>query len=185
MGAYHRILDNLRFRYSFCSPYSTGSGPVGTIALPLAVMAGAVVAPKPEELPKPPAGAGLGGLLTGGMSNVLPTLGTYLSPPKPKESAHGGIVKGEPKYAQDTTADDTEPHMLSPGEMVIPKTVVAQGGKAIKSFAEALLKQQEGSQSKNGFASLMVMKKLLYHKKELPKMNPLFSIIKRKSKAKK
>lgn len=57
-------------------------------------------------------------------------------------AAHGAIVEGKAKVAGDSKKNDTVAAMLSPGEMVIPKTVVGQGPDAIKKFAAALIKKE-------------------------------------------
>jgi hypothetical protein len=53
-------------------------------------------------------------------------------------ASSGGKVPGQPKVAGDSSKNDTVPAMLSPGELVIPRTVVAKGPEAVKSFAEKL-----------------------------------------------
>lgn len=54
----------------------------------------------------------------------------------------GGVVPGKSKVAGDSKKNDTVAAMLSPGEMVIPKTVVNKGPYAIKKFAAALIKKE-------------------------------------------
>jgi hypothetical protein len=56
-------------------------------------------------------------------------------------AATGGKVPGKANVKGDDKANDTVPTMLSPGEIVIPRTVVAKGPDAIKTFAAAVIKQ--------------------------------------------
>lgn len=56
----------------------------------------------------------------------------------------GGIVSGTPKVKGDSEKNDTVEALLSPGEMVIPRTVTQQGPHAVKNFAEALLNKSKG-----------------------------------------
>lgn len=60
--------------------------------------------------------------------------------------AHGGMVEGcaPSGYSSggkvvDSEANDTVPAMLSPGEIVIPRSVVAEGPVAVKHFVAGLL----------------------------------------------
>lgn len=81
----------------------------------------------------------------------------YLS--GPKTAAHGTIVKGHSEQSGDSVENDKVPHLLSSGEMVVPKSVVKQGPKAIKTFAQTLLELENESPSAiNGFAALVAMK---------------------------
>lgn len=62
-----------------------------------------------------------------------------------KKMAHGGKVQGKvpgkATHPGDTLANDTVPAMLSPGELVIPRSVVAQGPEAILKFAHEHLEE--------------------------------------------
>lgn len=53
------------------------------------------------------------------------------------KAAHGAVVPGEPVVPGDSELNDTKPYMLSPGEVVVPRTVASDPGK-LKSFIEAL-----------------------------------------------
>lgn len=64
-----------------------------------------------------------------------------------KPFAHGAEVPGRAKFKGDTRANDTVPAMLSPGEIVLPRTV-AQSEDApekAKKFVEAIKKQKRPS----------------------------------------
>jgi hypothetical protein len=61
--------------------------------------------------------------------------------------ARGAEVKGQAKFQGDTRSNDTVPAMLSPGEIVLPRTV-AQSEDApekAKKFVEAIKKQKRPS----------------------------------------
>lgn len=83
----------------------------------------------------------------------------YNQLPGTEMAAHGGIVPGQPDKI-DTKANDTVPAQVSPGEMVIPVTVVQAGPKAVQKFADALLKQQQQQKdAPGGYATIAAMKK--------------------------
>lgn len=52
-------------------------------------------------------------------------------------AAHGGFIPGKAKVKGDSPKNDTVPAQLSPGELVVPRSVVAQGPAAIAKFAQA------------------------------------------------
>jgi hypothetical protein len=56
-------------------------------------------------------------------------------------AAKGAMVPGQAQVQGDSKKNDTVPAVLSPGEMVIPRTVVAGGPDAVKRFAQALMKK--------------------------------------------
>lgn len=60
----------------------------------------------------------------------------------------GGLVPGKAKVKGDSIKNDTVPVRLSPGELVVPRTVVEEGPEAIKSFAQAIMKKKEGKNGK-------------------------------------
>ena len=55
----------------------------------------------------------------------------------------GGKVPGQAQVAGDSATNDTVHAKLSPGELVIPRSVVQKGPDAIKSFAAALLEEDK------------------------------------------
>jgi hypothetical protein len=74
---------------------------------------------------------------TGGMSEI------GVAAAKPKPMYDGGVVPGQARVPGDHPANDTVPTMLSPGEVVIPRSVAQDGG------IDALLKAMN-SMNKRG-----------------------------------
>lgn len=62
----------------------------------------------------------------------------------------GAVVPGNAKVKGDSPKNDVVPALLSPGEIVIPRSVVQEGPEAIKSFAEALYEKGDKKFSKGG-----------------------------------
>lgn len=56
-------------------------------------------------------------------------------------AAGGGIVPGKADVHGDSVLNDKVPALLSPEEVVVPKTVVQKGGKAAAEFVEQVKKQ--------------------------------------------
>lgn len=54
----------------------------------------------------------------------------------------GGMVPGQPEVKGDDSKNDTVPAMLSPGEIVIPRTIVSKGPDAAAKFVQAVLAKQ-------------------------------------------
>lgn len=74
--------------------------------------------------------------------------------------AHGNIIPGNADHKNDSVENDTELRRLSPGEMVVPATVVAKGPKEIRKFAEKLLELEKQNPSPmNGYATLVALRK--------------------------
>jgi hypothetical protein len=73
------------------------------------------------------------------MTNMVSSIGNALITAGMNE---GGIVPGKAKVKGDSEKNDTVHALLSPGEMVIPRSVVKKGPEAIKSFAEKLLEKE-------------------------------------------
>jgi hypothetical protein len=61
--------------------------------------------------------------------------------PELKFKAQGGIVQGTAEKSGDSVANDKVPHMLSPGEIVIPRSVATSPEKA-KRFVAQILEQE-------------------------------------------
>lgn len=75
--------------------------------------------------------------------------------------AMGGVVEGAEVVPGDSEVNDIHPHMLSAGEVVLPKTVVEKGPKAAANFLEALqdhINSQE-KLKKMSFAEVVSKKK--------------------------
>jgi hypothetical protein len=86
--------------------------------------------------PSSPAMPGLAGgpMDTGSLS--MPTM----------VAASGAVVPGKPSVKGDSVKNDNVHAMLSPGEMVIPRTAVAKGPDGVKEFAKQLLSQKQQKQ---------------------------------------
>lgn len=52
-------------------------------------------------------------------------------------AAHGAVVPGEPIVEGDHPVNDTVPYMLSPGEVVVPRSA-AKNGKTLKMFLDKI-----------------------------------------------
>lgn len=80
-------------------------------------------------------------------------------------AAKGGKVPGRAIVKGDSPVNDTVPAMLSPGEVVLKRTVAKDGDKA-KSFVEALKKQGKGGEIPNrnpaGYAKVLQSHKALH-----------------------
>lgn len=91
-------------------------------------------------------GSGLGGGLTGGSTaGIQSGLEAMARPPATK--AGGGEIAGRAKFKGDTRSNDTVPALLSPGEIVLPRSV-AQDEKApekAKKFVEAIKSKKKPS----------------------------------------
>lgn len=105
-------------------------------------------------------GAVLGSLVAPGIGTAIGAqLGSSLGGGKagsfsvPSEKYSGGTIK--PKG--DSSKNDVVAAKLSPGEMVIPRTVVSEGADAIKSFADAILQKQAETPEKEveGFGAII------------------------------
>lgn len=72
--------------------------------------------------------------------------------------AHGGPVPGKAKVSGDSPKNDTEPAMLSPGEIVIPRSVANDPEKA-KEFIEHIKKQNERKKNPDGPSFGHILKK--------------------------
>lgn len=73
---------------------------------------------------------GAGQAIQGGLSGAV-------------NKAEGGMIEGPEIVPGDSEQNDVVDIKASGGEMIIPKTVVKQGPKAVKSFAEAVMRQHK------------------------------------------
>jgi hypothetical protein len=87
-------------------------------------------------------------LMAGGTMESATDLGKEM----PMLANQGAMVPGQAPVPGDSEKNDIVNAKLSPGEMVIKRSVVEQGPEAIKSFAEALLAKQPKKYSKGGIA---------------------------------
>ena len=104
-------------------------------------------------------GAGLrqlGGLVQTGasiysMANGMPVSSQKNPGDTTAKAAHGGIVTGQPKVQGDSEANDQVRAMLSPGEVVIPRSIVEHEDAPVKAakFIEAIKKKHEGRKIEN------------------------------------
>ena len=104
-------------------------------------------------------GAGLGGALAGGgdegssklLSSGLEAAGKASAAPGPAvaKPARGGemksMVPGNAKFKGDTRSNDTVPALLSPGEIVLPRSVAQDedAPEKAKKFVDAIKKRQK------------------------------------------
>lgn len=91
--------------------------------------------------------------------------------PKTMMAAHGAIVPGQAQVAGDSKKNDTVKAMLSPGEIVIPRSH-AQNAQAAKEFIDHLMKSKsKKASSEAGFGKVLEAHRNLqaalqtYHKK--------------------
>lgn len=77
---------------------------------------------------------------TGTQTASVPTIGSAFQNAE-TFAYNGGLIKGNAKVPGDSKKNDTVKVMVSPGEMIIPRTVVKKGPEAVASFAEALMKK--------------------------------------------
>lgn len=72
----------------------------------------------------------------------------YNIPKQDYQKAEGGVmmkaggVPGQAEHAGDNYANDKVPAMLSPGEVVVPRSVIADGPKAAAHFVEQASKDK-------------------------------------------
>lgn len=57
----------------------------------------------------------------------------------------GAVVPGHAKVSGDSEKNDVVPALLSPGEVVVPRTVVAKGSKAVAKFVAQAIKEKQGT----------------------------------------
>jgi hypothetical protein len=95
-----------------------------------------------------------GGMAHGGMVNADGSVTEPASKLGKLCMSHGGVVPGSAPVAGDSLQNDTVPAQLSPGEVVIPRSVMQQKDpvKAAASFVEAVLKQKS-VEAKSNFAT--------------------------------
>ena len=80
---------------------------------------------------------------------------TAAAAPAPTNAFDGGRIKGKAKVKGDNKENDTVPALLSPGEIVIPRSIAQSSDAAQKSkkFVEAIQKLEDNApQSKKGIA---------------------------------
>jgi hypothetical protein len=72
------------------------------------------------------------------------------------QAADGFFVPGNPRVAGDSLRNDVVPALLSPGELVIPRSAVAQGLPGVMAFARDYIRGHSGfsRMSSGGYSSL-------------------------------
>jgi hypothetical protein len=73
-------------------------------------------------------------------------------------AAHGAYIGGKANVPGDSSQNDTVPAMLSPGEIVIPRSVAHDPEKA-KEFIDHLLKEKDGGKKKVGYGEVLKARK--------------------------
>lgn len=92
--------------------------------------------------------AGIIGGLLGGVGAGL-TAGALSTPKAPVPAALGGRIDGKAKVKGDSYANDTVPALLSPGEIVVPRSA-AQDEESAKLFIEHLMATEKKRKAKKG-----------------------------------
>lgn len=77
----------------------------------------------------------VGGLLSAGM--------TAYAANKAPSKAHGGIIDGKAEVPGDSLKNDNVNINVSPGELVVPRSIVSMGPHAVKVFADHAIKQHQ------------------------------------------
>lgn len=101
--------------------------------------------------------AQIGAGLTGGLINAAGGVAAKAA----GGAAHGGKVQGKSKVSGDSEENDTVPAMLSPGEIVVPRSKAHDPEKA-KEFIDHLLKNKD--EEKPGYG------KVLEHKRKMAEL---------------
>ena len=84
---------------------------------------------------------GAAAYMTGGLSGLVSAGGEAQ---KTKKMAHGGIVPGEAEVEGDHPINDKIPAMLSPGEIVIPRSIArSKDHEVVMDFIKALRSKEE------------------------------------------
>ena len=104
--------------------------------------------PQPTASPQPTEGGGdsMESLEGAGMGDFTGAAGTGIQGEGAAAigfASKGGKVNGKPKVGGDSTANDTVPAMLSPGEIVIPRSAT-QSPEEAHAFLDQIIRQQSG-----------------------------------------
>lgn len=106
--------------------------------------------------------------LIGGVMNAAGGIGA-----RALGAAHGGVIEGQPQVAGDHPANDTVPAMLSPGEIVIPRTKASDPEKA-KEFIDQLMSgKKKSSGAEGGYGKVLEAQRKL--KEQMSKLEQLLS----------
>ncbi len=117
-------------------------------------MAKAPVAPTPFE----PEIIDQGGY----MQPMVPAGATDIAKVGQMYAAHGAYVPGKAKVAGDSPKNDTVPAMLSPGEIVIPRSKAKDADKA-KAFIDELMRKKKAKDepTKSGYSKILELHRQL------------------------
>ena len=80
-------------------------------------------------------------------------------------AARGGAIPGKASVSGDSPKNDTVPTMLSPGEVVLPRSVVnaKNSPEKAKEFVAALKRQKDGD-SDEGYGKVLKAQRLLHER---------------------
>lgn len=95
----------------------------------------------------PTSSDGFLGSVGGAIGGAVTSVGDFLG------LAKGGIVGGSSRVSGDNQLNDIVPAMLSPGEMIIPKSYVSDGLRGVLRFAAETLGQQTRRFNSGGLVS--------------------------------
>lgn len=104
------------------------------------------------------------GAVAGGLLGGLGAAGAgYFKGAATAAAAHGGFIPGKAKVEGDSPENDTVHALLSPGEVVIPRSVMQSDdpGDKAKEFIEQLKSQPKKKGEAPSFASLVQMHKAM------------------------
>lgn len=112
----------------------------------------------------------LGGVLgaAGQLGAAYMTGGASLAATAAMKKAHGGLIDGPEIVSGDNEKNDVVPVMASAGEVVVPKTVVEAGDKAVSAFVKAIMAQknkkeeagtENGKKKPAGYAAVVAARK--------------------------
>lgn len=119
--------------------------------------------------------AGIVGNTIGGVLNAGGGIGAALLRGSNNGMSHGGKVKGAPKVNGDSEKNDTVPAMLSPGEIVVPRSKAHDPEKA-KEFIDHLMKS-EGKEDGEGYG------KILEHKRKVHDLEKRIKVLEGKKRS--
>lgn len=100
----------------------------------------------------------MGGLMQGAGALGASALSNQGSTPPPSTGpstyARGGQIPGRAQVSGDSKTNDTVPAMLSPGEIVIPRSH-AENAQMAKEFIDELMSKQKKGKSQGGFGKVL------------------------------
>ena len=103
-----------------------------------------------------------GGLISGGSAALASSLG-----PAAAAAARGGEVPGKASVPGDSLQNDKVPYMLSPGEIVVPRTVAKQDPAKVAEFIAALKKQgpqKASTGARNDYSKVLESQRMMHQR---------------------